>query len=145
MTWQKPLTDLSLRVFETMCFAVPNDDTDVERTEATSGYSVAFKSQNPDASPVAEGVLWLGMEDDCAAEMVSNMLADPCPAPADLRDGVAELANVIVGQLFLLHAPNSGHHLGTPVQTPRPPDEMTLVEVNLPFDVGVATVILAAT
>lgn len=146
MEWQKPLKELSLRVFETMAFAVPSDDDPQDDGLASpEGYAVTFKSQDPNAAPVAEGVLWVGMHDECATEVVSNMLGDPCPGPEDLRDGVAELANVIVGQLFLEHAPGSGHHLGTPIAMPKPSSESTMAEVSLAFDAGNAFVVLAAT
>ncbi|MFK8000453.1 MAG: chemotaxis protein CheX [Polyangiales bacterium] len=143
MEWQKPLKELCLRVFETMCFAVPLDDEDASQPPDV-GYSVAFKSADPNAVPAAEGCLWVGLQDECAMEMVSSMLGDPCPAPEDLRDGVAELANVIVGQLFLTHAPNSGHHLGTPIYSPKPPAGQSIAEVTFTFDTGSAAVILAS-
>ncbi len=142
MEWQNQLKQQVLQVFETMLFAIPDED-DESPCVAKTGFAVRFTSPDPAAPPCPDGHLWVGLDEACARDMVSNMLGDFDPSADSIRDGVAEIANVIVGQLFRECAPDAGHDLGTPVAMERPGKDVVVAELDLTFDSGRAAVVIS--
>ena len=142
MEWQTALSSQVVRVFETMLFAV-SDGSDPRSEELADGFAVAFESPVKTALPCERGHLWVSLSEPCARDLIGAMVGDDDPNPESLRDGVSEIANVIVGQLFLENAPNEGHQLSAPVPMRRPDPEHTLAEVSMSFDSGVAHVVLS--
>lgn len=142
MEWQTALTKQVHQVFETMLFAVSEGESEASDS-LEQGRAVKFNSEIAGASPCEHGYLWVSLSPACAKEMIGLMIGDPDPTAGTIEDGVSEIANVIVGHLFLEHAADQGQQLGSPIAMARPDKQATLAEVSMSFDSGVAHVILS--
>ncbi len=138
MDWQKLTTTLTLQTFSDLCFLTPIPEEDAGPSELPShGVAVRFQSADPDAPPCAEGCLWLGVDPEVGRSAVESMLAIDDVDACTLEDGLAELANVIVGAVFHNGASCSDHRLSAPDRNvPVPHDEGTLFTASVPFPMG---------
>ena len=109
--WQQPLSDAASRTFEELCFLFPTPLTDEQR-EAPMDSAVCVRFTGP-----ATGHVIVRVGGGILGMLTSNMLGEDDADAGMQRDALAEVANVVCGNVlpmvagadaaFALEAPRS--------------------------------------